>query len=254
MADEKTVNKVKASGKVVAKTPSPRKDGSYMITLFTKVEGRDNYPRFYCPAGVLPDIEKNERVLIYGHVHTYVKRTPEGKNSFRQQFIADKVTKEKTLTELAFGEKGTFYPPMYANVFFKGTIRTVKPNGEWAQVYVTVDDNGKDANIKINAKENATVKSLSPGDKVYIVSGIRTTQKEVNGKRVTFENISLFDIHVVKNEEENIDNGEDENEEDPGLTEISDEEEEDMDNEGNEYNEDKEDNNDEDDENEDYDE
>lgn len=192
------VNKIKASGRIVSE--SKLKNGWDGITLFVKLDNREIYPKFYCPKGVLPDHDKHERLLIYGHVHTYIHRTPEGKKSYRQQFVADKIVPEKTLTEMSFGEHGSFYPPMYANVFLKGAVHSVKIDNGWMRLSVTVNDGERDANITTSMKMRRDQPAINAGDPICLVCGVSTSRKEVNGKSVTFEDVTISDIAVLNKE------------------------------------------------------
>ena len=216
------VNKIKASGRIVSE--SKLKNGWDGITLFVKLGNREIYPRFYCPEGVLPEHEKHDRLLILGHIHTYIHRTPEGKRSYRQQFVADKIVPEKTLTEMSFGEAGSFYPPMYANIFLKGNVHSIKTDNGWTQLSVTVNDGERDANVTTSMKARSGQPEIHEGDPICLVCGVSTSRKEINGKSVTFEDITISDIAVLNKEglesrEDNIDEDEAADDENNGTEE-----------------------------------
>ena len=188
-----TINKIKASGRLVA--AREREDGSTVITLFVNLTNKEIYPKFTCPPGTLPPLEKHDRITITGHIHTFVHHKKGAKSNFRQEFIADSVKKERTLTEISFGLKGSFYPAMYCNAFVKGTIKSFKEDGGWERyVVATTEPDGKSAEVMLNQKKQEIISApFEKGSVICAVCGIVTVRKTVHDREVFYENITISD-------------------------------------------------------------
>lgn len=191
---EKTtyVNRIESRGRLVS--IKNLKNGKKILKIFSK-NGRDVYPTFICDENIKLDFSAHARLYVEGYVRTYNSKSKDGYRE-NQQFIATKVEEDKTWTEMAFGEKGKFFPPMDTKIFIKGTLHSFIEEDEWIRLKIKVPGvNSDDAyHIRLNMRRLERMFELKEGMDISAVCSLTTPRKDLNGEVVYFENILAMDI------------------------------------------------------------
>ena len=175
----------------------PLKNGNFLMQVVSRNGQRDVFPTFLCKEE--PKIKRREHVLVKGYVVDRKSKNDNGKIVNTQQFVAEDIIPDKTITEETFGIKGAFFNPPSTSIKISGELAAVKVEEEW--VRFTILTNGKKktknpASIRMSMKKRDRPQEYNVGDMLYAVGGISTTRKEVDGKTVYYEDIIVNDAAV----------------------------------------------------------
>ena len=193
----KYVNKFELTGRVVA----TREDhyGNKMVTIFTK-NGKDVYLKVRMDKEVYAAIDGTNHAIVNITGHIVNKRVPsrveKNKYILAQQFVADIVSPEKTLTDAFFGVKGKFHLPLSIKIYIRGILASSNVNDKgWTRYVVdTFNDKNKKTSIVTYLGKVDRRPKVNNGDMVCMVCSLSTPKKEVNGKAINYEDIIVSDI------------------------------------------------------------
>lgn len=193
----KYVNKFELTGRVVA----IREDhyGNKMVTIFTK-NGKDVYLKVRMDKEVYAAIDGTNHAIVSITGHIVNKRVPsrveKNKYILAQQFVADIVSPEKTLTDQYFGVKGKFHLPLSIKIYICGILASSNVNDKgWTRYVVdTFNDKNKKTSIVTYLGKVDRRPKVNNGDMVCMVCSLSTPKKEVNGKAINYEDIIVSDI------------------------------------------------------------
>ncbi len=197
MDENVSINEIRVLGRLISLHAN--NDGSAIITVLTR-NGKDVFIRFYCAPGKLPELERHARICVIGHVNCFSRRTDAGYRNV-QQFVADKVYKDTTMTEKKYGVAGRFFAPFSCEIYIKGVVRSVTSSGnDWLAYNVEVDgdkDDMRPSVVKLNMKKVDRQPEINAGDVIYTVCSLSTPKKVLDGETVYFSNIVISDIAVA---------------------------------------------------------
>ncbi len=186
-------NEIIARGRVVNMTD--RNENQKLLTVFS-MSGKPVYIRFFCDSNLVKTLKPHSRVEIKGHAVT--SRIKNGKkNIVSQNFIADEISPEVTMTEKHFGIKGKFFEPLTVKVLISGVVSKVVDEETWIRFSVDTADSDEEKNIiPLNMKKVDRQPNIEEGDKVYVVCGLSSPKKNIDGNVLSFEDLIVLDIAV----------------------------------------------------------
>lgn len=171
--------------------------------------GTDIVPEFtYRGEFPIPQSEYRPHVKVEGYVHTYEVEDRDGNRYQRQTFIATDVSKQGTLCDDVFGNKGCFYAAPQIAIFIKGTLEYIDgdiQNDKFVNLFVRPEN--EEHGIKISCRVYSTLKRIDPqiGEEVMCVCDLKTRKKNDSGlqydNKITsyYENIILLDLATNEN-------------------------------------------------------
>ena len=211
----RTRNEVIVGGRIVYIDDKSERRTIFGVVAITPLKGRTNETResfviFTYPGKLPEDIQKNDRVLVNGHVITPERISPEGKRERATTFIADSIKKQESELEAAFGIKGSSYPMDVNCARFCGTVVTSfqSKNDKWGHLLIQVDEDRIDRTANRILLDYPKLRRLPDfeykgGDRVFVVATINTAKKDVDGKARTFKDFIIDDIKKISVEEQN---------------------------------------------------
>ncbi len=189
--EQQHVNFVEAYGRLVSERNTP---AGKIITIFSH-SGREIYPKFYCPKGVMLALMPHSEIHVKGHIE--LRRRP-GEIP-RQVFVADEIERPMTLTEEIFGEPGRFFPRPSSVVYLKGTLVSAKIEGDWHRYVIqTETSKGRTVPVRVSMRKLEKDPDYKKGDSLCCVCVITTRIKEVSGQKRYFEDILVSDIAKIE--------------------------------------------------------
>lgn len=191
-----TVNEIETTGRIISE--SKQKNGTTVITVYSD-NGKGIYPKFVCRGNVLPEHGERARVKIKAHIEMHPVRI-QGEWVKRQQFYADEITLEDTMTQTKFGIKGKFFSKPHTILYLMGKVQYVKKDGEWYRYIIEVDTDRKDRNssdIHVSMRKTDRHPDVKEGMRICCVCNLSTPKKEINEKVQYFEDIIISDIAIV---------------------------------------------------------
>ncbi len=188
-------NEIVLNGRIVSQRLA--KNGSMYITVISN-SGKDVFPVFRCPKGILPELKHHAHVSIKGYIDTYAEMRGDTR-TFRQLFVAEEVKPQPTLTEEAFGVKGAFFKEFDCKIYLSGEIISTLEDNEWIRIILRTNANDRPVSVQINMRKLDRQPKIERGDKVYVVCGLSTPKKVLNGETVYFENLIVSDISINPN-------------------------------------------------------
>lgn len=189
MYNEDIINRVEITGRIVGNTERP--DGSRYITLYSTSGKKETYPSFVCPREKYKEIKMHTRVLVIGHVVSYIQKK-DNKNIRVQRIIADSICPDKTLTEEIFGVKGKFYEPFKSNYYAKGIVTKIIDDNDYLQYIVSVPEGERNRTVLLRMKKPDRLPPIKKGSVACFVCNIMAKQKIKN------ENTNYFQDFIVQ--------------------------------------------------------
>lgn len=188
---------VNANGRVISE--KPRKDGKVVLTLLVKKEkdaGRNTYARFICDPSIIPEHRLRAHLKISGHLNRTFTHVGDNKlNS--QEFIADTIEIDKTLTDKYFGVHGKFYAAENIEIALCGSIRNIREDNGWIRLLIDVSNTDETNSIPISMRKPDRMPNIDKDKEVAVVATLSSPKKNIGGKDVYFENLIAIDIAMV---------------------------------------------------------
>lgn len=171
-------------------------NGKTVYTILTR-SGREASIRV--TADTNPAVAKHQRVIAKGHIEK-VRVWRKGKLYIEQRFVADSLTREKTLVEQVFPQyniKGHFSGEPEFHYYLTGTvIKYDESNGYLHTTVRTKTPEGQAVGINISMKTPERLKKIQPGDMITAICGVFTMKKGY--ETLTAEDIGKIDTDDTK--------------------------------------------------------
>lgn len=198
MKDE---NKIVADGRITYIRRSENGNTVFYLQSVDKANVR-NIQFVY--KGDFPDgIGIRKKVHVEGYVVAYKNAIEGGKIDSIQYFVAEKVELQRSILEAEFGQTGHFLAKDSFKGVFSGTVSQVirTENPKWGKLVVAI--NGRRTSYVVFSYflgGRLPEFDYEKGDRVCIMSGLSTIDKEVNGKKKHFQNLQIEDIAKMEDE------------------------------------------------------
>ena len=207
MADKneiQTLNEVHAEGRIIGTGKNYR--GYYTVRLF--IRGRKNAIVSFVVDAMDSSIRYGDYVKIDGFTRSYgYQQEPYADGQPRkwvnvQEFVAVHVEKiEETEMMQKFGLEGRYYDAAFFRAYIKGEVTTaLNISDRYAKLVVKTSGGGTDRRpsyIVLNYQKGGhwlPAFDYAKGDVVCVVASVYTTDKDLRGEQVHFENLVVEDI------------------------------------------------------------
>lgn len=174
--------------------------GHDMMTVLVKKQTPLFVRVIYDERMLSSDIVVGQHVHVKGYTKAFSYTDLAGKRTYMQFFSATSIEHRKTIMEDAFQLKGRFYENDDFKAYYAGTVvRAFETNDSWGQIILKVDGSygGKKSNvIRMGYFKNGRLPEFDykPGDNICVYTSVWTPKKEVDGKTVFYENLTVEDV------------------------------------------------------------
>ena len=150
--------------------------------------------------------EVKDHVRIAGFCRAYgFYNESLGKPSYNQYFVAQTIEKDTTELEEKFGMAGRYYNTPFFRMYTKGIVESIIDTGNerWKKLKVRTCSHGIDqrqSTITFSYYTGGDLPECSykRGDIVCLSASVSTPQKDMNGQKVSFENLTIEDIVLAE--------------------------------------------------------
>lgn len=197
-----TANEVHARGKIIA----TGKDRRGYSTITMVIRGRRPAIIKFVVDNLKSNIGIGDSVTVDGYTKAFSYHNEiQNKWTSVQYFVATSVKKNQTELKEKFGVESRYYGESSFRAYYAGEVsRRIDTNDpKWGKLTIKVDGTGEDKRASFITLSYLKTRMLPPfdyekGDEVYIAASVNTPQKEIDGRTVNFENLTVEDIVKIK--------------------------------------------------------